>query len=185
MLLAADEPPAPTPFPLNFVRFQRGDSAADAAFPLPWFSAPRGGMAFSDLSDAEIGAYREAMRRRLDVEVAEFNPQVIHAQHVWLSGQLALESGVPYVLTAWQAELDAAASDRRYQPLADQAAENASRILAVDRVVLQRLRDRYEGVSDRIECVPPMVVESGIGSDGAGFDLVGLYELILRERFGR
>jgi hypothetical protein len=180
VLLASEEPAVATSFPLNSVRFQQGDSDADATFSLPWFSRPPGGMAFRDLSDDQIGVYREAMRRRLDLEVDEFNPQVIHVQHVWLAGQLALESGAPYVLTAWKPELEAAQEDQRFQPLADQAAENASRILAVDSTVQRQLLDRYEGLSDRIQLAPPSVVENG-----ESFDLVGLYELILHERFGR
>lgn len=171
VLVAAETTPIQMPFPVAAVE--------GTGIGTPSFSSPDGGVTFGDLSDAELSDYREAVRRRLDVEIAEFDPQVIHAQHVWISGQLALESGAPYVLTAWGAELEAATADPRYRPLADQAAENASRILAVDRSVQGRLCDRYESIADRIECVSPAAVETG-----GGFDLVALYELILRERFG-
>jgi hypothetical protein len=111
--------------------------------------------------------------------MAEFDPQMIHAQYVWLGGQLALESGAPYVLTAWGPEFDCAAADERYQPLLDQAAENASRILAVDQALARRLAARYESVADRVVCAPPSQFERG-----AERDLPALYAAVLRERFG-
>ena len=41
----------------------------------------------------------------LDAQIDRFDPHVIHAQHIWVQGQLALETGVPYVLNAWGPEL--------------------------------------------------------------------------------
>jgi hypothetical protein len=167
------------PFPVRTMKCGERMLHADFACDLPTFAPPAGQTSFADLTIFQIADYREAFRRLLDIEMAEFNPQVIHAQHVWLGGQLALESGAPYVLTAWGPELDCAADDPRYQPLLDQAAENASRILAVDALVARRLGARFESAAERVLCAGPSDVESGVG-----FDLPALYETILNERFG-
>ena len=62
----------------------------------------------------QISRYRDAWRRRLDREVDRFNPHVIHAGHLWWDAQLALETGVPYVVSAWSARADGL---RRPHPL--------------------------------------------------------------------
>lgn len=85
---------------------------------------------FTQVSDAAIAAHRHWLRRVLDRTVDEFAPDVIHAAHIWLPGHLALESGVPYVLSTWGDELPAYQADARLRPLIEQAAENASRIVA-------------------------------------------------------
>ncbi len=84
---------------------------------------------FSQLSDAQLAAYREAMRRALDEEVASFDPQVIHCQHAWVGSHLALETGVPYLLNAHAEELAAQETDSRYRRLVGESMENAGRIL--------------------------------------------------------
>jgi len=167
------------PFAVRTVQCGGGQGPDGLAFDLPAFAPARGGVSFLDLTVEQIAAYREAFRRRLDLEIADFDPQMIHAQYVWLGGQLALESGAPYVLTAWGPEFDCAAADPRYQPLVDQAAENAGRILAVDEALVVRLGARFEGAADRILCAGPRLVERT-----AGHELPALYRTVLEERFG-
>jgi hypothetical protein len=117
------------------------ETAADLPFALPQFgsSTPAGGLTFASLSDQQIAAYRDALRRHLDAEVNSFDPHVIHAQHIWIGGQLALETGVPYVLNAWGPELADYAADARYHRWVDQAAENAGQILVPDRTILEQV----------------------------------------------
>jgi hypothetical protein len=94
---------------------------------------------FTRLSDAAIAAYRASLRCSLDRTIDEFAPEVIHAAHVWLPAHLALESGVPYVLSTWGAELPVYRADARFRPFIEQAAENASRIVADCEATRERL----------------------------------------------
>src|SRR3569623_986886 len=101
----------------------------DLAFLLPMFAPGDGrNTTFANLFDAQLDAYRDTLRDVLDEESAVFDPHVSHTQHVWLAGHLALEAGVPYVMTAWGEELAAQQSDPRYHRYAQEAAENAGRI---------------------------------------------------------
>ncbi len=61
----------------------------------------------------------------------------------------------------------------------DQAAENASRILAVSDRVARRLTTRFDTLADRVLTAPPEKIENG-----ASLDLVSLYDHMLRERYG-
>lgn len=94
---------------------------------------------FTQVPDAAIAAYRHWLRRVLDRAVDEFSPGVIHAAHIWLPAHLALESGVPYVLSTWGDELSAYQADVRLRPLIEQAAENASRIVADSEATRERV----------------------------------------------
>ncbi len=168
------------------------DPNADLVFGLPRFSTQVDASdrpAFASLSDADLALYRDCLRRRLDTQVLHFDPHVIHAQHVWILGQLALESGVPYVLNAWDAELVEYEQDVRYRPLAEQAAENASRILVADEATRRRVETLFEFPAERAVLMPdewnqrgPDTSAADLAATAAG--LHALYEAVLAERFG-
>lgn len=62
--------------------FGRGD----LDFPIPGMSdvMPYPSSRFSELSSDQLAAYRDAWRRHLDKVIEEFQPDMIHAHHIWL-----------------------------------------------------------------------------------------------------
>jgi hypothetical protein len=179
--------------PVTVERVVCGDDPnADLTFPLPRFSADPDGQGrplFSALSNLQLAQYRERLRRRLDAQVMHFDPHVIHVQHVWVLGQLALETGVPYLLNAWGPELADAAADERFRVLVEQGAENASRILAADASVQQAIASLFEAAADRTRLLPEALrlCESEVPparQQEAGRLLHALYREVLEERFG-
>jgi hypothetical protein len=167
------------------------DPNADLPFALPRFHAsPEANEhpVFASLSNPQLAQYRERLRRRLDALVMHFDPHVIHVQHVWVIGQLALETGVPYVLSAWGPELVDSQSDERYRVLAEQAAENASRIVAADEATKQRVEALFDRAADRTIVMPDelRLGEAGdaAASEAAARRLRELYQTVLDERFG-
>lgn len=191
-LLIADESYA-LGEPLEIDRVVCGDVPnADLRFGLPRFSdeeVDSGRPTFGQLSDVELAGYRDCLRRRLDNQILHFNPHIIHGQHLWILGQLALESGVPYVLNAWGAEVLESQRDARYRPLAEQAAENASRILIARPEALRQIEPLLELPADRTLVMPPEWMLDGPQAEPAALEAVGdqlhdLYQTALTERFG-
>lgn len=177
--------------PLPIERVVCGDDPnADLRFGLPRFSAERGtGPTYGALSRNELAEYRERLRRRLDAVVFRFDPHVIHAQHVWLFGQLALETGVPYVVSAWPDELVDSRESEVLAALSEQAADNASRILVADEATRGQVEARFGAAREHTTIVPPEVLldREGVTEDAqraAGRWLHELYEAVLKERFG-
>jgi hypothetical protein len=167
---------------LERVRCQPGNPQADLAFELPWFepsAATR--QTFENLSDEQLVEYRGALRQRLDRCVMQFDPQVIHCQHAWLFAHLALESGVPYVITAHGPELELARRQPRYGRFVEQAIENASRLLVHNRPAYDQLAALFPESSTRIEQLPPVSE-----ADPAAWiaQHVACYEAALTQRFG-
>ncbi|HEV3138246.1 MAG TPA: glycosyltransferase [Pirellulales bacterium] len=168
-----------------------GDPAADLPFEMPCFSAPppvTTSLTFAALSDPQLAQYRERTRRCLDALIETFDPHVIHAQHIWVQGQLALETGVPYLLNAWGPELIDYSSDERYRRLADQAAENAGRILVPNPTLLEQVVTMFDAVAERSQVMPPglHLSESASAAEQvqAAAELLALYQNVLAERFG-
>jgi hypothetical protein len=164
------------------------DAAADLPFDVPRFSSDRDArLTFGQLSDQQLQQYRDVLRRRLDGQVDRFNPHVLHVQYVSLLGQLAVETGVPYVASVWGPELQPPELDSRVAPLAEQAAANAGRILAPDEATLRLLAERFEFDAERAMIAPAELgMASGESATGdlAAEVLLRLYESLLAERFG-
>lgn len=75
-------------------------------FNFPCFTThPLSVVAFADLLEAETEAYLRAFKEAIDEEVRTFAPDIIHGQHVWALPSLAVDSGVPLVLTAHGTDL--------------------------------------------------------------------------------
>jgi glycosyltransferase involved in cell wall biosynthesis len=131
-----------------------GDAHADLPFDIPGHVAHSWSpLTFAELTDEQIEAYRDALRKRLDLCVDQFDPHIIHCQHVWLFGHLALESGAPYVMTCQGPELTAYRDDPRYQRLVDQAVENAGRIISSSRYLAQQTSATLAEVQPAAETV--------------------------------
>ncbi|HTU27256.1 MAG TPA: glycosyltransferase [Pirellulales bacterium] len=146
------------PFPVARVVCRAGDPAADLDFDPPCFASEGGSsQTFESLTDDQIRRYREAWRRRLDREVDDFNPHVIHAANLWWEAQLALETGVPYVVSAWSAELTACADHEQTRALVQQAAENASRIFVPHRALGQAVEAAFGIAPDHIVMLQPAI----------------------------
>lgn len=177
-LTALKKPPA-EPYSVRYLVCQ-ANREADLGFEIPWLdSADRGPMSFERLTDQELTDYRHALRTALDEQIAEFDPQLVHAQHLWLPAHLALEAGVPYVVSSYGAELDASHRDPRYRRFAEEAAENACRILAASEATRRRIQADFGELDGRV-LVSPSLASSG---DFAAW-ITALYRKVLHERFG-
>jgi hypothetical protein len=147
---------------------------------LPVFGpAGRGQRAFEQLTDEELTAYRDVLREALDVEIEQFDPHIVHAQHIWVQGHLALEAGVPYVLQAWGPELAASRNDNRYRRLAQEAAENAGRILVGSNALRDEVLATFGELDSHIFAHWPENNQSSTSET-----LVALYGQVLTARFG-
>ncbi len=75
-------------------------------FPLPGMSdvMPYPSSRFSSLSASQLDAYRRAWREHVGEQIADFRPDLIHSNHVWLLSSLLgdLAGGIP-VVTSCQA----------------------------------------------------------------------------------
>lgn len=76
-----------------------------------------------------VDPFRTLMRRRLDIEIIDFDPQVIHVHGLGVLGHLALESGAPYVVSAFAEELSLVQAESTECQHAQEAIENAGCVI--------------------------------------------------------
>jgi len=130
-------------------------------FNFPCFTThPRSTTTFAELSDAQMEAYIQAWRRAIGDAVADFQPDVIHAHHVWVTPYIAAETGVPYVVTCHGTDLLGFAECPRYRPLALTGATGAHKVIAISRQVKTDVVETYSLPDDRA-----VLIWNGFGVD--------------------
>jgi hypothetical protein len=147
-------------------------------------SAGGGATHFSALTDRQLADYRDVLREEFDRQIDLHDPSIVHCQHVWLVGHLALEAGVPYVLSAYGDEFAAGRTDPRYRRFMLEAAENAGRILTHDAAASEGVAALVGELEGRV--VPfPLPVAAALHSGRWWERLPQLYRDVVVERFGR
>jgi hypothetical protein len=148
--------------------------AAEFAHELPTlYTEPFERHSFPSMNDQDLGEYREALRAGFDEEIAFFDPHIVHVQHLWIDGHLALESGAPYVVSAYTHELAALDADERFTRYVRETAENAGRILVNDSWLARELERRFE-------LSPDLFGAQNLNVD----DLIQVYRGVSEARFG-
>jgi len=120
-------------------------------FNFPCFTThPRSTMTFFDLDDIQLEMYLAAFRRAIKRAIEEFKPDIIHGQHIWLLSWLAIETGIPYVVTAHGTDLMGYQKGDRFRKYADEAALGAKRIITISNDNNKLVRELFPASSDRV-----------------------------------
>jgi hypothetical protein len=118
-------------------------------------------------------AFRTQLRSQINALVDEFDPQMIHSLSLWPWAQLALETGVPYVVSVGRSELQMLWKTAELLPWVVQGIENAGAIVVEAREMSNEL----------IRLFPEIDVQT-ICSCGNAAELVELYSAVRRRRTG-
>jgi glycosyltransferase involved in cell wall biosynthesis len=86
--------------------------------------------------------------------VQEFQPDVIHAQHLWITPYAASKSGIPYVITVHGTDLMGFRKDTRYHKFALEGAENAGKIITISRQVHNDTLELYKLPEEKLQLNP-------------------------------
>jgi len=125
-----------------------------------------------------------ALRQALDAEIDAFDPHIVHVQPIWVLAHLALEAGAPYVLTASGAELPVYRLDPRFRRLAEEAAENAGRIVATSESARAETIAAFGDLDDRVVTLPPELAAGNASPAVMAQWLVEIYRQVSNDRFG-
>ncbi len=116
----------------------------DAEFNFPCFTThPKSSNTFYQLTDEQMKQYIDLMQVAIDEAVADFKPDVIHCQHLWIAPYCASKTGVPYVATAHGTDLKGLALDDRYLPYALEGAKHAKKVITISKQVDFEVGEKY------------------------------------------
>ncbi|MEA1940320.1 MAG: glycosyltransferase family 4 protein [Candidatus Caldatribacteriota bacterium] len=119
-------------------------------FNFPCFTShPRSNNTFYNLNDRQIRKYIKIMVDTTQEEVDKFKPDIIHAQHLWITPYAALKTGLPYVVTAHGTDLKGFRKDRRYHAYALKGAQNAKKVITISRQVDRDTKELYKIKDDQ------------------------------------
>lgn len=120
-------------------------------FNFPCFTThPRSHTAFSDLTPEQMEAYQQAFRAALEQEVAEFKPDIIHGQHIWILPALAADMGVPLVLTAHGTDLMGYEKWPDMRNYADTAMDACARVICISQDNERLVEETFPQHADKI-----------------------------------
>lgn len=142
--------------------------APEFDYNFPCFTShPRSNNTYYDLTDDQIKAYVDKFVTVAKEEVEDFKPDIIHAQHLWVTPYAAAQTGVPYIVTAHGTDLKGFVKDSRYHPYAIEGAKKAQKIITISEQVDKEVSELYgvkEGVKQLVQngydenlfCVKPL-----------------------------
>jgi glycosyltransferase involved in cell wall biosynthesis len=123
-------------------------------FNFPCFTThPLSTTTYADLSAEQRQAYVGAFRNATAEAVAEWKPDVIHAQHLWVTGYVAHDTSVPYVATAHGTDLMGIRKYEAWRAIALEGAFHASAIIAISKQVAEDTVSLYGVPPERIRLI--------------------------------
>lgn len=113
-------------------------------FNFPCFTShPRSHETFSRLNGVAFQAYTALLREGLRSAIQVFKPDLLHIQHVWAGASLALETGLPYVITCHGTDLMGYEAMAEHRHMAESAAKGSEGIIAISKDVSEKVMSYY------------------------------------------
>ena len=120
-------------------------------FNFPCFTThPVSTTAFDDLDEQQTEAYLAAFRSAIEQEVADYQPDIIHGQHVWALPSLAVDCGVPLVLTAHGTDLMGYDKWPEMRHYAATAIEAAAKVICISADNEELVRNAFPQYAEKI-----------------------------------
>ena len=122
----------------------------DVDFNFPCFTShPRSNITFYQLNKTQMREYIDIMVRVTEEEVDKFKPDIIHAQHLWITPYAAQRTGIPYVVTAHGTDLKGFKQDKRYHIYALKGAQSARKVITISKQVDKETKELYKIEDER------------------------------------
>jgi len=146
------------PFRVTTILFSPDDHPVDNTerlpFNFPCFTThPLSSTTFGDLSAEQRQTYVDAFCNAAAVAVAGWKPDIIHAQHLWVTGYAAHATCIPYVTTAHGTDLMGIRKYEAWRAIAFEGASHASSIIAISKQVARDTLSLFDVPQDRIRLI--------------------------------
>lgn len=116
--------------PVYFKREEKIEGQLNFNFPC-MDPHPRSSLLFENMTDEQLKEYVQAFRKAIKEEITEFNPDVIHSQHIWIISSILAEFDIPYVITSHGAEFITYAKTNRFDKFGNDAISKAKSIISI------------------------------------------------------
>jgi len=130
-------------------------------FNFPCFTThPFSNTTFYELTDTQISDYTNTFLDFIYKAKEDFNPDIIHAQHLWVSSYCAKKTGIPFCTTCHGTDLIGFRKGKRYRNMTIDAVKSASFIIAISNQVKKDILNLFDISDKKIK-----VISNGFNSD--------------------
>jgi len=162
-VLCSDHYQPVTDYPVEAVLFSDGQNEAfDLDFDFPVFASHplSKGDKFGQLSKEELEAYFQAFRKKIEKELSEFAPDIVHVHHGWAIASILSEIDVPYIVSLHGTEYRAFGTHKNCQEFTLHGLRAAKVIIALTELERDQAIAAYD-----VEPQKVTVVTSGVDAD--------------------
>lgn len=135
--------------PVYFKREEKINGQLDFNFPC-MDPHPRSNFLFDDMTEEQISKYTNVFKNAIEEEIVDFNPDVIHSQHIWIISGLLKEYNIPYVITSHGAEFITYRKTNIFDKFGLDAADGCSKIIAISDDNIQEIEEKFPKSKDKI-----------------------------------
>ena len=150
-------------YPVETVLFSNGrNETFDLDFDFPVFASHplSKGQKFGELSDAQLKAYFDIFRAKIESGTFQFAPDIIHVHHGWIIASILAEFDIPYVISLHGTEYYAFKNFANCRDFALRGLHNARIVLTLTQEERQQAVDTYG-----LETQKTDVVKSGVDTE--------------------
>lgn len=104
---------------------------------------PKSNHQFYKLTRQEMNDYLNKFIRVIKNVSQDFKPDLIHCQHLWVAPYAALQTNIPYVVTAHGTDIKGYKKDKRYRQIALKGAAGADKIITISDQVNKDVKKHY------------------------------------------
>lgn len=146
------------PFQVHTILFTPSGSPSEGEgrlpFNFPCFTThPLSNTTYGDLEDSQRDAYIEVFVEAVSAITHSWQPDIIHAQHLWVTPYAALQTGLPYVATAHGTDLMGFRKYPEWVAVAREGTQHAQTVIAISRQVEDDAISLYGLSKDRVRRV--------------------------------
>lgn len=111
---------------------------------------PRSGFLFEDMTDLQIAQYENAFKKTVEQEIIEFNPDIIHAQHIWIISSVLEEYNIPIIITSHGSDIMGYNESDKYHKHVKKAAKDCKKIIAISNHNKEEISAIFSEYSNKI-----------------------------------
>lgn len=115
---------------------------------------PRSVFNFRDLSEEQEAQYCDAFRSAIAQEIEEFQPDLIHSGHIWLTSAVAAEFNIPLVITCHGTDIQGYVATDRFHDYCNKAASAAGSIICISDKNAAEVRENFPGDAEKAITMP-------------------------------
>ena len=111
---------------------------------------PRSSFLFEDMTNKQIEQYENAFKEAVEQEIKDFNPDIIHAQHIWIISSVLEQYNKPIIITSHGSDIMGYNESEKYHKHVKKAANDCKKIVAISNHNKKEIISNFNECSEKV-----------------------------------